>query len=183
MLKRRPEDVFTPRRPEVNERMYVARPNLEAALEEALGGTRHILVHGESGTGKTWLYRHTLARLHVQTVSVNLANAVRLPGGLDAEFANLIDRLGTAKKIGYQEAKDAEVSIGFAKGSLAHSGEFTLGQKEPFEACLEYLHAHAGSSPSVLVVENLDDRIPPTASSLAPTWRERRGDCSRCTTW
>jgi hypothetical protein len=48
-------EVFTPRKADVNESMYVARGDLEAALKQRLLGSQHIVIHGESGCGKSWL--------------------------------------------------------------------------------------------------------------------------------
>lgn len=55
--KLKPEEVFTPRSPEVNSEMYIARPDLEKALKNALRSSLHVIIHGESGTGKSWLYK------------------------------------------------------------------------------------------------------------------------------
>ena len=47
-----PNEVFTPRNPQVNESMYVERPDLEKALRSGVNGSLHVLIHGESGSGK-----------------------------------------------------------------------------------------------------------------------------------
>ncbi len=151
----KPEEVFTPRSAEVNVGMYVARPELETALRNALRGNLHMVLHGESGTGKSWLYKKTFGDLSTAYLVANLANASRL-GTITAELKNLIDREGNAVKVGYEEAKSAEASAGFASGSLSHTGDYELGQKEPFERALESLRKKAGSNPAVLVFDNLE---------------------------
>lgn len=151
----KPEEVFTPRSAEVNVSMYVARPELEKALRNALRGNLHMVLHGESGTGKSWLYKKTFADLSTAYLVANLANASRL-GTITAELKNLIDREGKAVKVGYEEEKSAEASAGFASGSLSHTGDYELGQKEPFERALESLRKKAGSNPAVLVFDNLE---------------------------
>lgn len=127
----KPEDVFTPRSAEVNLDMYVTRPELERALKNALRGNLHMLIHGESGTGKSWLYKKTFTDLSVPHLVANLANASRL-GSITAELKNLVDREGKATKMGYEEEKSAEASAGFATGSLSHTGDYEIGQKEPW---------------------------------------------------
>ena len=52
-----PNDVFTPRARDINENMYVDRPDLERRLVDALKGDKYVIVHGERGNGKTWLYK------------------------------------------------------------------------------------------------------------------------------
>ena len=56
--KLEPELVFTPRNPKVNGDMYVNRPNLETRLMDAIKGSKNIIVHGDSGCGKSWLYKY-----------------------------------------------------------------------------------------------------------------------------
>jgi hypothetical protein len=77
-------------------------------------------------------------------------------GSISAELQNLIDREGKAVKVGYEEGKSADVSAGVASGSLSHTGDYQIGQKEPFERCLEFLRARAGRNPAVLVFDNLE---------------------------
>lgn len=151
----KPEDVFTPRLAEVNNEMYVSRPHLEKALTSSLRGHLHMVIHGESGTGKSWLYKKTFRDLKVPFIVANLANASRL-GSISAELKNLIDREGDSSKTAYSEAKNAEVNAAFAKGGISHTGQYTVGQMEPFEACLRSLHKTSKGQNSVLVFDNLE---------------------------
>jgi len=153
--KIQPEEVFTPRAAEVNPDMYISRANLERALNNALRGNLHIVIHGESGTGKSWLYKQNFSREGVAFMVANLANASRL-GSIAAELKNLIDREGNAHKTGYEEEKSAEVGAGFATGGLSHTGQYEIGKMEPFEACLAHLRNKAGKKPAVLVLDNLE---------------------------
>jgi len=70
----RPEDVFTPRSASVNPRTYVSRPDLERALMLALRLPKHVVIHGESGSGKTWLYKKVLADIgyHLEVANMGL---------------------------------------------------------------------------------------------------------------
>lgn len=151
----KPDDVFTPRSATINPDMYVRRNALEDMLVSALQGRLHIVVHGESGTGKSWLYKKVLSDQRATYMTANLANASRL-GSISAEFKNLLEREGKSIKVGYEEEKATEISAGVASGSLAHTGQYTLGQKEPFEACLYALRERAGRNPAVLVLDNLE---------------------------
>lgn len=124
----KPEDVFTPRSAEVNSNMYISRPALEAAISAALRRNLHMLIHGESGTGKSWLYKSSLIKLGVPYLVANLANASRL-GSVAAELQNLIDREQQANKVSYEEEKTAELSTVVAKGALSHTGQYEIGKK------------------------------------------------------
>lgn len=151
----KPEHVFTPRLAEVNKEMYVSRPHLEKALKTALRGNLHLLIHGESGTGKSWLYKQTFQNNAINFVVANLANASRL-GSIAAELKNLVDREGAADKLSYSETKAAGVSAGVAKADINHTGQYKIGQMEPFEACLKHLNETSRGQPSILVFDNLE---------------------------
>lgn len=154
-IRPKPETIFTPRSAEVNSEMYVARPGLEKALQTALRGNLHMIIHGESGTGKSWLYKKTFRDAGVPFIVANLANASRL-GSIAAELKNLVDREGSAVKTAYEEEKSAEISAVLAKAELSHTGQYEIGQMEPFEGCLSYLRNRAKSTPAVLVFDNLE---------------------------
>lgn len=151
----RPEDVFTPRSATVNPSMYVQRKDLEEMLISALRGKLHIVIQGDSGTGKSWLYKKVLGDERAHYLVANLANASRL-GSISAELQNLLNRDGNAVKTGYEEEKTAEINAGVASGGLTHTGQYTLGQMEPFEACLTVLRKRAGKNPAVIVFDNLE---------------------------
>lgn len=151
-----PEEVFTPRSPEVNTRMYIERPALEQALVNALKSTQHIIIHGESGTGKSWLYKKVFAEQDIYFEVANLANANRL-GSITNEIKNVVDRRRRATITGFSESKSAKASAVFAEGELSHEKEYHYGTKEPFEECLELLRESAGPKrTAVLVLDNLE---------------------------
>ncbi|TXT19300.1 MAG: hypothetical protein FD138_4352 [Planctomycetota bacterium] len=151
----KPDDVFTPRAAAFNPEMYVQRQDLENALKAALNGRQHIVIHGESGTGKSWLYKRVLADCTAHFEVANLANASRL-GSITAELRNVVSRHGATSKVGYEEEKSAELNAVVASGSLSHTGQFEIGQKEPFEACLAAIRHAAGNRVAVLVLDNLE---------------------------
>ena len=70
-------DVFTPRRTDVNREIYVDRPDHEKELSRALKGSLHTIVYGESGSGKSWLYKKVLEDLQAEIATANCANALR----------------------------------------------------------------------------------------------------------
>lgn len=167
-MKQRPQDVFTPRAHSVNPAMYISRPDLETALTNGLRGAKQIVVHGESGSGKSWLYKRVLSQLSYEWLVADLANASRF-GSITKEFANQIDRLERARKVGYTETKEANLGIAGFGGGIAHSGNFELTAKEPFEQCLEYLRKSAGKRGAVIALDNFERIVdqPPLVKELA----------------
>lgn len=72
---KRPEDVFTPRSASVNKSMYVDRPEYERELNRALRSGYHIIIFGDSGCGKSWLYKKVFDEERVKYITIDLANA------------------------------------------------------------------------------------------------------------
>lgn len=62
--------------------MYIARPELEKKLRRAVNGTQHIIVFGDSGSGKTWLYKEYFKKADISFLAVDLSIAVT--EGLDS---------------------------------------------------------------------------------------------------
>lgn len=146
----KPEEIFTPRAAEINEDMYVARPDLEDSLKSGLRTGFHIIVHGESGSGKTWLYKKVFREKKFTVVIANLANAARL-GSINKEFENLVDRECKAEKIGYSESKGIGTPI-----KLSHTGDYKIGDMEPFESILNFIAKKVKRGMGVLVLDNLE---------------------------
>ena len=116
-------EVFTPRQSGVNDDMYVERPRHEKALKRAINRNSHSLVFGESGNGKSWLYKKVLSENLIPHVIANCANASRLKS-ITQEICNCIIEPGTVNKLGFNEEKAAEINAYFAKGGLKHNGNY-----------------------------------------------------------
>jgi hypothetical protein len=150
-----PNQVFTPRRSEVNKNMYIDRAQLEEELIDALYGTNNILIHGESGTGKSWLYKHTFSDQGIPFLVANLSNASRLKG-LDNELENLVSQNSFDQKIGYETEKSAGINAGIGNGKLVHKSQYKINKKEPFEKCLDVLCKKSNGGISCLVFDNFE---------------------------
>ena len=107
----KPNDVFTPRARDINENMYVDRPDLERHLVDALKGDKYIIVHGESGNSKTWLYKRVLASQTIKHQVVNLANA-NLYSGLLGAFEAKLAEIGFRYETEYNTEIDAGIRPG-----------------------------------------------------------------------
>ena len=135
--------------------MYIERPALERSLRRALDGTQHILIHGESGCGKSWLYKRVLENDGVVLTAANLGNASRL-GSIVSEIVNSVAEFSGSIKTGYTDTKEAEISAGFAKALLTHEGEYETPQIDELERAFKALRQKAGTRKCCLVLDNLE---------------------------
>lgn len=153
-----PDDVFTPRSPEVNPEMYVSRSIQEAALERALKGSKNIVIFGESGCGKSWLYKRKLASLGASYLTANMANVSRL-GSVTAVFADRYAKMKSFANSGEDLSLNAGFNLGIAKldiGIVEKSEKLTT---EPFEQCLAVIGNSLGGKRSYIVLENIESII------------------------
>lgn len=154
-MKKKVSEVFTPRRADVNHAMYVKRPELEKELGRALDGTQHLLLYGESGNGKSWLYKNFLENKKVCNVTANCGNASRL-GSLTKEILNAAFPAGRKMKDGFSESKSAGANLGFADGSFKHGTNYVIEPVEPLLQAFREISRQAGGGQAVVVLENLE---------------------------
>lgn len=153
MLK--PQDVFTPRSANVNDSMYVPRPELEAALDRALNGQKNIIIYGQSGNGKSWLYKNLFKQQNVDYITINLANAART-GSLNSAIKSKV-----AELVGEQvEGREESVRVGGNAVIVTADGEQKTLYKnltvDPLIEILNILRSRAGSRRAVIVFENFE---------------------------
>jgi hypothetical protein len=105
---KKPNEVFTPRAATVNESMYIRRPKLEERLIDALESNKYIVIHGESGNGKTWLYKRVFAENDIHFEVVNLAQ-VAIAKSLDGALRHKLGELGYTEKVRTETTASAGV--------------------------------------------------------------------------
>lgn len=150
-----PEEVFTPRG-EFNPRMYAPRAALEADFVEKLRRTENLVIYGESGCGKTWLYKSLFSRHDIYYKIVNLAHASR-NGSIAGELLKAVQEPGTAVVTGYDEKKAAELGIpGAAKGALEHNKKYAITLDDPLHAAISQFRKKAGDRQAFIVLDNLE---------------------------
>ncbi len=112
-------EVFTPRSASVNPRMYIDRPAHQKDLKRAVEGSLHAILCGESGGGKSWLYRHVAQLEGWKTFFANAGNAARYKT-LTGTIANAIHEDGDMKCTGYTQTLGG-VMFFWAGGKNLHS--------------------------------------------------------------
>lgn len=148
-------EVFTPRAETPNSKTYIARPDLEKRLSRSIKGSLHTLIYGESGSGKTWLYKKVLRDLSAHIVVANCANA-SLKNSILGEIEKSIFPNGKTKLTSYTENKSAEINAALAKGALDHNNSFNITEGDSLKESYAKLRKDAGSKFAVLVFDNLE---------------------------
>jgi AAA domain len=158
MLRRHSvNQVFTPRRTEVNRDIYVDRQTLETELQRALNGSLHPIVFGESGSGKSWLYKKVLDDMKAEVFSANCANATPLRlGSLTEELGSLVTSHRPKRLTEMAEEMNAGVKAVFAEGGLKSTRKYEFGETDPLLECFALLRSVAGNRPAVLVIDNIE---------------------------
>lgn len=165
----KPEEVFTPRSHSINKYSYVERKSYLKSLEEGFKGSKHMFLHGDSGTGKSWLYKDFLKKNKILHLTANLSNASRL-GSINQEFENTVNRELKKQETGYSITNEGVLHTegglsGWWTGVVLKAKtvfkrnkqtSYKLLAKEPFEACLEYLRKKSKKKRAVLVFENFE---------------------------
>lgn len=154
---KKPNEVFTPRQSEVNVDMYVSRPYHEKMLRRWLDETMHGFIFGESGSGKTWLYKNFFSLLRVNYKVANCALAAS-KGSLRNEIFSVCCPNETSIKTGYTESKETSVSaFGVLNGGVAHEGVFEVRQEDVLIKSFRRLHGEVvGWGRSVIVLDNVE---------------------------
>lgn len=148
-------EVFTPRRTDVNKDIYVDRVGYEKELKRVVQGSLHAIVFGESGSGKSWLYKKVLSDLGAYMVAANCANALRF-GSLTQEIAQILAELSPKRMVGTSEEIGAQLKAVVAEGGAKATRNYEQADVDPLLSCLKEIRKAAGNREAVLVIENLE---------------------------
>ncbi|MBO9475063.1 AAA family ATPase [Shimia sp. R10_1] len=147
-----PGQVFTPRSSDVNADMYVARVSLEKKLNRAINGSQHVLICGDSGNGKTWLYKEYFTKHNVAYRTVDLSIAIT--EGLDQALLKSLpfEQWEEVKKI---ERQSLQANLVVAKPAEQRTIEFQKKQSDSLELVLQSLSQERGKR-RFLVFDNFE---------------------------
>lgn len=151
----KPDDVFTPRSAIVNDKMYVNRDVLEQELRKYILGSRHIIVHGESGNGKTWLYKKVFKEIGVPYSIINLATASRL-GSLQAAFSDKLNKKSPQETLAERVVTKTGGADLIVKSEFTDERIYKIAEREPLEALMALLSREARGKVSFIVLDNLE---------------------------
>lgn len=148
-------EVFTPRSAIVNTAMYIDRPAHQRELKRAIEGSLHAILCGESGGGKSWLYRHLSAVEKWKTFYANAGNAARHKT-VTTTIANAIFEAGDTEWIEYTQKLEGKLGA-FGIGTGTEAGrKFEVKTKEILLTAFQAARQKAGNQIAVLVIDNLE---------------------------
>jgi hypothetical protein len=155
MTRPKVSEVFTPRRAKVNPAMYIERPRHERDLKRAIGGSLHAILTGESGSGKSWLYKHVAAIDDWTMFHANASNAARYRS-LTSVIELAVREQDQREVTEFSQELGAEAkAFGFG-GSGKAGRKYEVKRREILLETFKAARAKAGKHPAVLVVDNLE---------------------------
>jgi ABC-type dipeptide/oligopeptide/nickel transport system ATPase component len=137
----------------VNNEMYISRTQLEKALIRAIDGGRNIVIHGESGCGKSWLFKRVFQKNKVPYLTVNMANALRL-GDLNKALEDRFSKFKNSIASGSQSSVNLTAGVFGITASLSEVENIEKLHKEPFERCIGLISSKKKAA--FIVFENIE---------------------------
>jgi len=157
-----PEDIFTPRKDIVDEDMYISRKELETSLIKAIRKPKHLILYGESGCGKTWLYQTVFDNNDIYYKVLNSATINQCESISDA-IELLISRIKSVEETGYDEKKTAEAGVAVLKGKVEHTKKYIKKSVESYLNLIKLMRQEAKKRTAFLVIENLEHIVKNTS--------------------
>jgi hypothetical protein len=158
-MTKRPEEVFTPRAARVNATMYVERLKLENRLIDAFHGSKYIVIHGESGNGKTWLYKKVFSENSIHYDVVNLGQIANAKS-LEVLFEQKLGELGYQNRLSEESNSSLGLKpygVGVDKSTKVSTN---YAQRSAFLKLLGHVRYRAQSDKrAALVLDNFESII------------------------
>lgn len=155
MSEPKPENVFTPRDADVNQQMYVHRPELEQKLKDALRTPKHVIVHGESGCGKTWLYKKVLNEINAVYEVANMGLCATC-GSVNAALAQAFSNGANTTPKEKKGKRKLQIGLPGVAAFTAESETTGNHASNDFYWALYHLRERAGDKFACLVFDNLE---------------------------
>lgn len=147
-------DVFKPRSSKVNKKIYVERPDYEKSLHRALEGSLYPIIFGNSGSGKSWLYKKVLSDQKAEYRIANCGNLTNRSLFEEIYSATIPSKNRRLDEI--TEELNTDISAGFAKGGLKNQKKYKVISKDLLLESFKYLREKAKKNNAVFVIDNID---------------------------
>jgi hypothetical protein len=155
LFKQKITEVFTPRSATVNNRMYIDRPAYQRDLKRAVDGSLHTILCGESGSGKSWLYRHVAQIEGWKTFYANAGNAARQKS-LTKTITDAVWEDGDKELREYTQTLASEIGALGTGASTEAERTYEVKSREILLRAFKEARSKAGSKSAVIVIDNLE---------------------------
>lgn len=150
-----PEEVFTPRSAKVNASMYVERPQYQKELRNAIRSGQSVIVYGDSGCGKSWLYKKVFLDDNHFYATLDL-NECKDEDDIDLLALELVEKgvdwiLEEKSHSGTAGVMPQDIGLQGTK-----SGKYRRGVISPIEQLCSLMCARARPRRPILVFENME---------------------------
>jgi hypothetical protein len=135
--------------------MYISRPIHERDLKRSIEGTLHTLLCGESGSGKTWLYKRVAHEEGWMLFCVNSGNAVREKSITKAIASRLLQD-GERTMVGVDEEISGKASVAVFATNAASRKKYHINTKELLLQAFSSVRERNPDKVIVLVLDNLE---------------------------
>lgn len=115
----------------------------------------NLMLHGESGCGKTWLYKHFFENNSIYYEIINLGDAARHKS-IEAELKLRLESDHRLVQTAQAEELDARAAVPFISGGAKAKKEYKVPEKDWYLATLAKISESANGSPAYLVFDNLE---------------------------
>lgn len=135
--------------------MYVKRDTLETELVSAVRQKKNIIIHGDSGCGKTWLYQSTFKNKSINFINLNAAS-VRTAGSMMTAITQLKSRFQPKKKVSHEESVSGGADIAILNTEASTTYAYTYTERDPYYELLEVISKAFSNKSTFLVIENVE---------------------------
>ena len=135
--------------------MYIQRPRHERDLKRAVGGSLHPILSGESGSGKSWLYKHVAQTEGWRTYYANAGNAARYKS-LTNVIELAVREHGEREVTEFSQELGAEAKIVGLGGSGKAGRKYEVKKRETLLEAFKAARGKAGDCRTILVIDNFE---------------------------
>ncbi|WP_291843978.1 AAA family ATPase [Maricaulis sp.] len=153
-----PAEVFTPRSADINPKMYVERPSQEKSVRQALLRDSNFFMHGESGSGKSWLYKKIFAEKRISYFVIDCSKATEAEG-LRPAYLSLVRSLGVLKKTSVSDERLATADAIVVKGSQRQTTIKENFEQDPLETLFAAVRSNSGKKQAFIIFDNFEHAI------------------------
>ncbi len=135
--------------------MYINRPKHEEALRRAIKTGYNIVIFGDSGCGKSWLYKKVFSDDDIFFESIDF-NSAETDDDVDLQMLEVLSEYEEwAEK---EQTKEKSFDFKPQRMGVGAKGDVTFSKNEgsSFTRLLEAIRSKAGSKKAYLVFENLE---------------------------